>query len=389
MHLDMDAFFASVEQLDNPSLRNTCLVVGGDSRRGVVAAASYAARRYGIHSAMPIYQAKQKCPHLVIVPPRRARYVEVSRKIMSLLDSLSPLVEQLSIDEAYVDITGCARLHGSPQQMGWTIKNRIRQEVQLTASVGIAPNKFLAKIASDLHKPDGLTIIAPEKVHEFVASLPIEKVPGVGPTAHQKLVRKGIFTLGEAGRCSREQLSRMLGKFGDRLLQLAQGKDDSPVVPHHEAKSLSSETTLSTDSCDRTVLASHLLTQAQAVASQLRRHGLLARTVTLKLRTTDFQRHSRSHTGCAPLRASEAIYQAALSLLDEMRLDQPIRLVGVGVSGLLSESQPVQQELFASDTNLHHRKWEKVDQVMDDVAKHFGHRVVVRGMGSDSDEIAK
>jgi DNA polymerase-4 len=389
MHLDMDAFYASVEQLDNPGLRDACLVVGGDTRRGVVAAASYAARRYGIHSAMPIFQARQKCPDLVIVPPRRDRYVELSRKIMALLEDISPLVEQISIDEAYVDISGCARLHGTSRKIARTIKSKIRLEIGLTASVGIAPNKFLAKIASDLHKPDGLTIIEPDQVAAFIEQLPIQKVPGVGPKAADKLVQRGIFTLGQVNRAPSELIARLFGKFGARLIALSQGRDDSPVVPHGEAKSLSSETTLAENTRDRTLLAALLLTQAQSVAHQLRAHRLVARTVTLKLKGADFQRHDHSRTECKPLRASEAIYEAALSLLDGVALVQPVRLIGVAVSGLRPDTLPVQQALFGDTRETVHRKWEKIDQAMDDVTRRYGRQAVVRGAQASSDERLK
>jgi DNA polymerase-4 len=200
LHIDMDAFYASVEQLDNPRLKNKCVIVGGTSNRGVVSAASYEARRFGIHSAMPIYQAKQKCPHGIFVPPRMSRYKAVSKKVMALLRDFSPLVEPVSIDEAYMDITGCQRLFGEPQETAGEIKRQIKETVQLTCSIGVAPNKFLAKIASDLEKPDGLTLILPDRVAEFIDSLPIKKVPGVGKKMYRQLELLRIRTLGDVQR---------------------------------------------------------------------------------------------------------------------------------------------------------------------------------------------
>ena len=271
LHMDMDAFFASVEQLDDASLRGRPVVVGGQSNRGVVAAASYEARQFGVHSAMAIFQARQKCPALVIVPPRRKRYAALSRKIMAVLETFSPLVEPLSIDEAFVDISGCGRLHGSPTDIARSVKERIADRVGLTCSVGVAPAKFLAKIASDLDKPDGLTIIDPGQVEGFIAQLPIQKVPGVGARAKEQLWAMGIKTLGQIRQCPENLLVRKMGKFGHRLIALAAGRDDSPVKPFRETKSISTETTLHRDTRDRGALSAYLLSQSQSVAQELRR----------------------------------------------------------------------------------------------------------------------
>lgn len=382
IHMDMDAFFASVEQLDDPALKGRCVVVGG-SHRGVVAAASYEARRYGIHSAMPIFQAMQKCPHLVIVPPRRSRYVELSRQIMAILNDFSPLVEPISIDEAYVDITGCRRLHGTVEQTARAIKTRIATQTRLSCSIGIAPNKFLAKIASDLDKPDGLTHIAPDMVAAFIQALPVHKVPGVGRRTQQILTNWGIQTLGQVNQLSEQQLVRRLGKFGYRLLALANGHDDSPVVPESEAKSISSELTLAQDTQDKTLLAAHLLAQSQTVARQLRQHHVRARTVTLKLKTADFQQHSRNRTLSPPAQSSDRIYQTAIDLLKAFELRQPVRLIGVGAGNLQPETTPVQQDLFADTVIDQQRQWEKVDRAMDAISNRFGREAVKRGTLAD------
>ncbi len=389
LHMDMDAFFASVEQLDNPALKGRCVIVGGLSQRGVVAAASYEARRYGIHSAMPIFQAKQRCPHLTIVPPRRGRYVEISREVMAILRGFSPLVEPVSIDEAYVDISGCKRLHGSCREIAVAIKRTINKKTGLTCSVGVAPIKFLAKIASDMNKPDGLTIIQPEQVQPFIQALPIDKVPGVGRQTMKVLANLGIETLGQVSALSEQTLVRKIGKFGHRLYLLSQGDDDAEVAPQQAAKSVSTETTLAEDSTDRRQLASYLLQQAQSVAHQLRRKKMRARTVTLILKTSDFQRHTRSLTLDSTFQNSDTIYQTALKLLRQYALHKPVRLVGVGVSGLQSETQPVQMGLFSDEKHTHDHKWEKVDQAVDALSNRFGAHTVVRGSSTGLDRRRK
>lgn len=383
MHVDMDAFFASVEQLDAPQLRGKCLVVGGSSPRGVVAAASYEARKYGIHSAMPMYKARQKCSDLVIVPPRRKRYSELSHRIMAILGSFSPLVEPLSIDEAYADVTGCSRLYGTADQIGVAVKTKIQEETRLTCSVGIAPNKFLAKIASDYHKPDGLTVIQPDQMAAFIETLPIGKVPGVGAKARQKLLAMGIETLGAVNHLDRRTLVRHFGKFGHRLHQLARGIDDSPVSPDGPAKSVSSEITLEHNTRDRQILERHLLAQAQTVARQLRKHQVVARVVTLKIKTADFKRHTRSQTLARPVRSSDSLYRIAAALLASQTLSEPVRLIGLAAAGLQPETMPVQQNLFDTVGNRQHGKWEKVDRAMDEVTQRYGHRFVVRGESTD------
>ena len=379
LHMDMDAFFASVEQLDDASLRGRPLVVGGCSNRGVVAAASYEARRFGIHSAMPIFQARQKCSSLVIVPPRRKRYAALSRTIMTILETFSPLVEPVSIDEAFMDITGCGRLHGSPRQIAQAVKAQILSQVGLTCSVGVAPAKFMAKIASDMEKPDGLTIIEPDQVRGFIDQLPIQKVPGVGSRAEAQLLAMGIRTLGHIRPCPESLLIRKMGKFGLRLKALADGRDDSPVTPLRQTKSISTETTLSRDTRDHNRLCAYLLCQSQAVAAEMRRKKFKARTITLKIKTADFKLHSRSRTLPLPVQSADPIYRAAVALLLDLAPAGPVRLVGVGASGLLAESTPVQADIFSGGQQTRNGKWDKVDQAMDAVNLRFGGRAVARG----------
>jgi DNA polymerase-4 len=385
LHIDMDAFFASVEELDNPSLRGRCVIVGGQSQRGVVAAASYEARKFGIHSAMPIFQARLRCKDLVIVPPRRKRYAELSDRIMSILRDFSPLVEPVSIDEAFVDLTGCHRLYGDPGQTARAMKARIRSEIGLTCSVGVAPNKFLAKIASDLEKPDGLSIITPDQVRDFVDTLPIHTVPGVGRHACRILQDLGILTLGQANGFPEELLVRKMGKFAHRLLELARGQDLSAVTPHGEAKSVSTETTLSRNTQDRNELSRYLLSQSQTLARELRRKSVRARTISLILKTADFQRHSRSQTLGKPVQSAEQIYQTALGLLKSFSLVQPVRLVGVGAGSLQPADRAVQAELFPDALDKQNIKWEKVDRAMDAVTDRFGEFAVKRGNGHKID----
>jgi DNA polymerase-4 len=344
-----------------------------------VAAASYEARRFGIHSAMPIFMARQKCSHLVIVPPRRKRYSQLSRRIMSILASFSPLVEPVSIDEAFVDVTGTRRLSGSPREIAAAIKKRIKSEVGLTCSVGVAPNKFLAKIASDMDKPDGLFVIEPDRVIDFIDDLPVEKVSGVGRRAAGTLADLGVRKLGQVRQFPRDMLEARLGKFGHRLVELAHGRDDAPVTPTRKTKSVSSETTLSRDTTDRDMLASCLLAQSQSVARQLRNLQMGARTITLRIKTADFQRHTRSQTFPHPVRDSETIYKKALALLSAFGLKKPVRLIGVGGGGLQPDDMPCQASLFSEETTQDRRKWEKVDQTLDAIGNRYGGSVVRRG----------
>ena len=382
LHIDMDAFYASVEQLDDPRLKNKCVIVGGTSNRGVVSAASYEARQFGVRSAMPIYQAKQKCPHGIFVPPRMDRYQEVSKKIMAVLRDFSPLVEPVSIDEAYVDVTGCQRLFGEPQEIAWEIKRKIKETVNLTCSVGLAPNKFLAKIASDMQKPDGLTLIPPEKVAAFVASLPINKVPGVGSKMQRQLELLGIRTLGELQRLPQKTLLRHLGKFGVRLHALSSGTDDSPVTPYAPHKSISSERTLAADTRDVKLLKRCLLSQSGEVARQLRQAGVRAKTITIKIKDADFKTVTRRTTMAVPVQSSKIIYEQAARLLDDYKITNKIRLIGVGTSGLSPVTASVQLGLFEAN-EAGGGDWEKVDKALDLISQKFGAKVVGRATLKD------
>jgi DNA polymerase-4 len=382
LHVDMDAFYASVEQLDDPRLKNKCVIVGGTSNRGVVSAASYEARKFGIHSAMPIYQARQKCPHGIFVPPRMGRYKEVSKKVMALLNDFSPLVEPVSIDEAYLDITGTRRLFGEPHEIALEIKRKIKETVQLTCSVGVAPNKFLAKIASDLDKPDGLTVILPHEVPQFIESLSVNQVPGVGKKLLHQLEALGIHTLGDVQRLPEKALLKHLGKFGERLRALSAGSDDSPVSPHSPHKSISSERTLPADTRDGRLLKRYLLSQSAEVARQLRLAGVRAKTITVKIKDESFKIVTRRATIDIPTQSSNTIYKHAVQLLEAYKITQKIRLIGVGTSGFSPVTASVQMDLFDSGDETADG-WEKIDRALDSISTRFGKDVVGRASLKD------
>ena len=375
LHIDMDAFYASVEQLDNPWLKGKCVIVGGTSNRGVVSASSYEARKYGVRSAMPIFQARQRCPDGVFVPPRMARYKEMSKKIMAILRDFSPRVEVVSIDEAYLDISGSQRLQGNPETVAMDIKNEIQKSLGLTCSVGVAPGKFLAKVASDMNKPDGLTIIRPQDVDQFIRQLPVKKT-------NLHLEAMGIKNLGDIKKFPEKMLLDRLGKFGHRLINLSSGIDHSRVTPWSPHKSISSERTLSQDTRDKKVLHKYMLKQSEEIARQLRKAGFRARTITLKIKHADFKQFTRSKTVNTPTRSSETIYRHVANLLENYPLTQQIRLIGVGTSGFISTSRPVQLNLF-DRVEQNDKTWEKVDRTVETIAQKFGRDAIKRGTLKD------
>ena len=378
LHIDMDAFYASVEQLDNPWLRGKCVIVGGTSNRGVVSACSYEARKYGVHSAMPIFQARQRCPDGIFIPPRMARYKEMSKKIMDILRDFSPRIEVVSIDEAYMDISGSQRLQGDPEKVAADIKNKIKSRVGLKCSVGVAPGKFLAKVASDMDKPDGLTIIWPQDVAHFIKRLPVQKVPGVGRKTYSQLESMGIKTLGDVRKFPEKIILDRLGKFGHRLIDLSCGTDHTKITPWAPHKSISSERTLPEDTRDKKVLHKYMLQQSEEVARQLRKTGFRARTITLKIKHADFKQFTRSKTIDIPTRSSETIYRYAAELLENYHLTQQIRLIGVGTAGFTPASLPVQLKLF-DPVEKTDKTWEKVDRTVESIAQKFGRDAIKRG----------
>ncbi len=354
LHLDMDAFYASVEQRDHPEYRGRPVVVGADPRnglgRGVVAACSYEARRFGVRSALPIGQAWRLCPDAVFVRPRMADYVAVSRRIREVLRSYTEQVEPLSIDEAFLDLT--PRLHqelGTGTGAGWweravelaaRIKQEIRDRESLTASVGVAPNKFLAKVASDLRKPDGLVLVRPEDVVSFLDPLPISRLWGVGPKTEERLHALGIRTVSELRAVDQTVLYRHFGSLGHHLWRLASGMDDRPVVTSREARSISRETTFGEDTQDPRLLADTVRRLASRVAQQLDRSGLAAGTVILKLRYSDFTTFTRRTSPRRPVTAEERLTELGLALLRRhWNPSLRVRLIGLGVSGLHSRER--------------------------------------------------
>ena len=378
LHIDMDAFYASVEQADNPDLKGRCVIIGGTGNRSVVSAASYEARGYGVKSAMPIFMAREKCPQGIFLPVRMNRYKEISERIMSALRQYSPLVEQVSIDEAFMDVTGCEKLHGIPEEIAVIIKNKIKNSFNLTCSVGVAPNKFLAKIASDLDKPDGLYVILPDEVQEFIVKLPIGKVPGVGTKAFERLGKMGIKRLGDINEFSPETIIARMGKYGRRLIDLARGIDHSTVSPDGKSKSVGSEETLSADTLDRELLKNCLLKHAEDIGRHLRRKHVKSKTISIKIKHYDFTQVTRSITLENPTQSSETVYKAAVNLLEKYPLKKKVRLIGVSATSLVPEEILTQMSLFHETEKLE-ESWEKVDEVVDEIAKKFGNRIIHKG----------
>ena len=339
VHLDMDAFYASVEQRDAPALRGRPVAVGGrPETRGVVAAASYEARAFGVRSAMPMARALRLCPQLVVVPPDFAKYKHVSQQVMALLRACTELVEPLSLDEAYLDVTENAWGESYASRVARRLKDEIHNETGLTASAGVAPNKFLAKIASGWRKPDGLTVIAPARVEQFLQQLPVEALWGVGPVTAAKLRALGITRLVQVRTADPQLLRGAVGSMAEELRELASGRDERPVRAHRERKSVSSESTYPKDLTDPDEIRAEVARMGAEVAETLAQKGLAARTVTLKVRYAGFVTVTRSHTLSVPTREAERISAWALQLIARTQAGpRPVRLLGVGVHGLVAE----------------------------------------------------
>jgi DNA polymerase-4 len=370
-HVDMDAFYAAIEQRDRPELRGQPVIVGAEpGGRGVVSAASYEARVYGVRSAMPISKASRLCPHGSFLPVDMRKYRRVSAQIMAILETFSPLVEPVSVDEAFLDLTGTASLFGPPAEAVRAIKSRIRAETALTASAGLAPNKFLAKIGSDLRKPDGLVVVNPGEEAAFLAPLPIERLWGVGRVTAEALSGLGIATIAQLQRMPREVLVKRFGPHGAELHDLAFGRDDRPVEPDTPAKSMGAEETFESDCRDPARLASVLRAQAERVARELRESGVSAARLTLKLRFSDFHTITRAVTA-EPTQDGLELYRRARTLLDRERLDQPVRLIGLSASGLGSEGTG---QLSLLDPDALRR--ERLARVVDGLAARFGGDVI-------------
>lgn len=389
MHIDMDAFYASIEQLDHPELRGRPLIVG-TGKRGVVSTASYEARRFGIHSAMPIGEARRLCPHAVFIPPRIRRYMEMAQIIRGVLREFSPLVEAASIDEAYLDATGLERLFGPVENMGLLLKEAVRRTSGgLTCSVGIAPVKFLAKISSDMRKPDGLFMLRPEDVPDFMAGLDVGRIPGVGKKFAAALASVGVRKAGDVFRYPREFWERRYGKAGVMLYERARGKDSRQVVPFTPPKSESAETTFEEDTRDRDFLRGWLLRHAERVGRSLRRRGLAGRTVTLKIKYADFRQITRQATLPARTSSTDTIYEEGCKLLAALSLEGKVRLIGLGVSGF-NDARPHQLSLLDAGAGLNPAQVEerrgRLDGALDALRERYGAEAVVRGRLFHTDE---
>lgn len=374
----MDAFYASVEIRENPELRGLPVVVGGEpGKRGVIAAASYEARRYGVYSAMPSATAVRLCPRLVFVSARHDLYSRVSRQIREIFERYTPVIEPLALDEAFLDITDCRRLWGGAENIGVRIRKDIRSDLDLTASVGIAPNKFVAKLASDLTKPDGLVVVEKGGIQSMLDPLPVRRIWGVGKSGERCLHKLGITTISDLRKHAAGSLEDRFGVWGRHIWMLAQGIDDRQVVTDAEAKSISHETTFEVDICDREVLAEILLDLCEQVATRLRRNQRYAGTVNVKLRYADFTTVTRAHSRNEGTNITREIWHTAHTLMDRAlnQRPDPVRLIGVGVSHL-DEQHAEQSDLF-DESRV---KQQELDIVADDINRRFGSRLLHRGL---------
>ncbi len=367
LHVDMDAFYASVEQRDRPELRGRPVIVGADpSGRGVVSAASYEARRFGVHSAMPIGRAARLCPEGAFVPVDMDKYAAVSREVMAILADFTPLLEPVSIDEAFLDVTGTEGLHGDGPAAARAIKDRIAGSLRLTASVGVAANKFVAKVASDLRKPDGLVVVAAGTEADFLAPLPVSRLWGVGRVTAEGLEAMGLQTIGQLAAVPGEYLEARFGPSARGLQDLAHGRDERAVEPFAPPKSMGAEETFGRDHRDVDRLHATLREQAERVARELRADGYAGRCVTLKLRFADFSTLTRRHTD-DPTQDGLAIYRRARALLDRIPLRQAVRLIGLSVSSL-GPAAAGQLSLLEPDA----QRRERLARAMDRVTARFG-----------------
>ena len=376
LHVDMDAFYASVEERDRPELQGKPLIVGGTGGRGVVAAASYAVRRFGVHSAMPMRDALRLCPEAICVQPRMARYKEVSGQVFEIFHEFTPLVEGLSLDEAFLDVTASRQLLGDGMKIATDIRRRIRERTGLTASVGIAPNKLVAKIASDLNKPDGLCLVDAANLHATLDVLPVQKLFGIGRKSLPAVHAAGIFTFGDLRLAGPDALWRAFGKHGDAMRDRASGIDDRPVEAERDEKSISAEETYSVDIRDHAEMTSQVVHLADRATARLRTHSWGAGKVTLKVRRADFTTYTRQRAIEPPTQATAVVAGVARALLEEWLRAQPaaaVRLLGVGVGHLQPLRQP---DLFgAAEAPARNSR---LDDTVDDIRDRFGTTLVTR-----------
>ena len=376
-HVDMDCFYAAVEALDDPGLAGRPVIVGGTSNRGVVSSASYEARALGVRSAMPTFEARRLCPEGVFLHPRMERYVELSSRVMELLRSFTPIMEQVSVDEAFLDLTGTGRLYGPPLETGRRLKALVREETGLVCSVGLAPNRLIAKIASDFDKPDGLVVVPAGEAAAFLAPLPVRRLPGVGPRLAEKLRSVGVERVADLRRFEREELDRIFGSMGRRLFETARGIDEAPFFRAPKTKSISAEQTLAQDTASKEELIPILAAQALRIGRRLRRQGMTARTVVLKLKHSDFRLITRSRSLDKPTDQTQLILQAGLGLLADYRLKTSVRLIGLGLANL-EDPALAQKELFS--TPGEEGRSTKVDQALDRILGRFGAQAIKLGV---------
>lgn len=373
MHVDMDAFYASVEVLDNPKLKGLPVIVGGRSARGVVSTCSYEARRFGVHSAMPLFEAKRLCPQGIYIPVRMARYEEVSARIMEIFRETSPLVEQLSIDEAFLDLTGMESLGGA-ESIAHQVQDRIQDELKLSASVGLAPNKFLAKLASDMEKPHGFVRILPEEAAQILAPMPVNKIYGVGESAEEKLKLFGIEKIGQLAVADVGLLRKVFGINAEQVKLLARGLDDRPVVNEEEAKSIGRENTFDTDLTDMDSCREEVLDLCGQVGWRLRRERLAGHTVTLKVKFADFRTITRSSTGDRAVVWDEDIFLLSEKMLRKINVMPGVRLLGVSVSNLF---RPEDEPVLGFEEN---ERMQKRNRAVDALKSKFGENIIRRGI---------
>jgi len=374
IHVDLDAFFASVEELLHPELKGKPIIVGGDPKgRGVVASASYAARAYGVHSAMPMAQALRLCPEAVVISPHHEEYARRSQAVMAILREITPQVEQISIDEAFLDVTGCERLWGPVRQMGEMIQRRIFEEQGLPSSLGIATSKLVAKIACAEGKPRGLVFVPAGEEQAFLAPLPIEKLWGVGKVLGAKLRARGVRTIGDLATWELEQLVQEFGEVGRMLYLGARGIDKSPVRSSRERRSISQEATFAHDTADRELVRRRVLQMSEELAARLRKRHLVAQTVRIKLRYPDFSTMTRQVTLSQPTDQAMVIYEHAWELLRQYwPPGRKLRLIGVGLSGLFEGGY--QLGLFDHQD----QRWIRLSQALDEIRQRFGRRAITR-----------
>ncbi|MBO4949050.1 MAG: DNA polymerase IV [Peptococcaceae bacterium] len=374
----MDAFYASIEQRDNPELVGKPVIIGGKVGRGVVSTASYEARKYGVRSAMPISEAVRRCPDGIYIPPNIPKYRAVSEQIMNIFHRYTPDVEAISLDEAFVDVTGSQKLFGSAEQIGRAIKQSIYEELQLTASVGLAYNKFLAKLASDLDKPDGFYIVMPEDLQEKIWPLSIRRMMGVGHKTADMLERMGVKTIGQLAVMDSGLLEHIFGKAGVQMHELANGIDARMVESVREAKSFGRETTFPTDISDQYTLETVLFTLADDVCHSLRSHHVKGRTVSIKIRYPDFKSITRAITLEQYTSSFEPVYNTVKQLMEKHYTDgTPVRLIGVTVSNLKQETEIIeQQDLFADQKTV--KKVDALNKVLDNLNDKYGSEIVHR-----------